>query len=123
MNTRIKELREKHGLTQYALAERVGSSQQAISRIENGSAVPPLDLMVNIANYFRVTLDYITCLSDTKQNVEIQLDIKAKIDENEDVIIMYEQLKQTNRETIKFWMKRLIEAQKEEEQHDKDSNM
>ena len=56
MDTRIRELREQHGLGQETLANFVGSSQQTISRIENGKCVPPLDLVVNIAKYFRVTV-------------------------------------------------------------------
>jgi len=70
LNTRIKELRIEHGLGQAALANFVGSSQQTISRIENGKCVPPLDLIVNIAQHFKVTVDYILCMSDTRRNLE-----------------------------------------------------
>ena len=59
MNTRIKELREQQGLGQEALADFIGSSQQTISRIENGKCVPPSDLIINVAKHFMVTTDYI----------------------------------------------------------------
>lgn len=36
----LKDLREKHGLTQSQLAEKMGVSQKAISDIENGKAWP-----------------------------------------------------------------------------------
>lgn len=112
MNTRVRELREKQGLTQLALAQRVGSSQQAISRIEKGDIVPPLDIIVNLAEYFRVTIEYMIFKSDTKQNIEIQLEVKRKIDENEDIVVLYEQLDEDSKGTVKVLMNRLVEVQK-----------
>lgn len=114
MNTRIKQLREEHGLGQAALANFVGSSQQAISRIENGRCVPPLDLVVNIAMHFKVTVDYILCLSDTRRNLEGQLQINREIDEFYEVVSAYKELDEDNRKTIMILLNRLKEVQKEE---------
>ena len=112
MNTRIKELRTEHGLGQAALASFVGTSQQAISRIENGKCVPPLDLIVNIAQHFNVTVDYVLCLSDTKRNMEGQLQINREIDEYYDIVSMYKELDTTNRETITVLLDHLSKKQK-----------
>lgn len=42
MNTRVKELREKKNLTQLGLAIRAETSQQTISKIENGTCIPKM---------------------------------------------------------------------------------
>ena len=113
MNTRIRELREQYGLGQEALANFVGSSQQTISRIENGKCTPPVDLMVNIAQHFKVTVDYILCLSETKRNLDGQLKINQEIDEFYDVVSIYKELDDSNRKTIMVLLNRLREVQKE----------
>ncbi len=50
-------LRKSRGLSQEALAEDLGVSRQAISKWENGSAVPESDKLIAIARYFSVSLD------------------------------------------------------------------
>lgn len=113
MNTRIKELREQSGIGQETLASFVGSSQQTISRIENGKCVPPTDLIINIAEYFKVTTDYILCLSDTKRNLEGQLKINKEIDEFYEIVAAYKELNDANKKTIIMLLNRLREIQKE----------
>lgn len=113
MNTRIKKLREEHGLRQSTLANFVGSSQQAISRIENEQCIPPLDLVVNIAEYFKVTVDYLLCLSDTRRSLEGQLQVNKEIDEFYEVVSVYKELNDDNRRTALILMNRLQEVQKE----------
>ncbi len=46
---RIRRAREKLGLTQTELAERVGSTQPAIARLEAGGVSPSLDTLSRIA--------------------------------------------------------------------------
>ncbi len=54
---RVRALREKRGLTQTELAERAGTGQAAIARIESGKAVPKLDLLARIATALGAKLD------------------------------------------------------------------
>jgi uncharacterized protein len=44
-----RELRRRHGLSQTALAARAGTSQQALSKIENGSVSPSVDTLARLA--------------------------------------------------------------------------
>jgi ribosome-binding protein aMBF1 (putative translation factor) len=44
--TGIRELRERRGLTQAALAKRLGSSQSRVAKLEAGDASVSLDLMI-----------------------------------------------------------------------------
>lgn len=49
MKTRIRELREKHGLTQEALAEKVDVTRQTILFMEKGRYNPSLRLAWRIS--------------------------------------------------------------------------
>lgn len=71
MNTRVKELREKKNLTQLGLAIRAETSQQTISKIENGTCIPKIDLAIRLAAIFNVSLDYLFELSNSKRSIEV----------------------------------------------------
>ena len=50
--TKIKEFREKAGLTQADLAEKVGARRETIVHLENGKYNPSLKLAMDIAKVF-----------------------------------------------------------------------
>lgn len=52
----IKELRKERGLTQEQLAEQFGVSRRTVSRWETGSNLPDLDILVEMSDYFSVSL-------------------------------------------------------------------
>lgn len=57
---RFKYLREENGLSQKELAKEFNISRQSISNYENGLRFPNDEkLIINIANYFNVSLDYL----------------------------------------------------------------
>jgi transcriptional regulator with XRE-family HTH domain len=45
----VRQLRARHRLSQAALAARVGTSQQALSKIENNSVSPTVDTLARLA--------------------------------------------------------------------------
>ncbi len=53
----VRELREKRKLSQAELAERVGTKQPAIARLESGRVVPRIDLLQKIAHALGVQLE------------------------------------------------------------------
>lgn len=55
----ISELRRKAGLTQLDLAERLNYSDKAVSKWESGASVPDVGVLLEIANLFGVTVDYL----------------------------------------------------------------
>lgn len=67
MNTRIKELRLSKGLSQLALAMKVGCSQNTISRIELGLSEPNSTILLNIAAYFNTSVDYLLFKTNQKE--------------------------------------------------------
>ena len=52
MINRVKDLREKSGLTQKELGEKVGVSRQAINAIETGKFDPSIWLAYDLAKFF-----------------------------------------------------------------------
>lgn len=56
---RIKEIRDAKGLTQIAFAEKINVSRSYMNKIENGSKSPSIDLLIEIAVFGDVTLDYL----------------------------------------------------------------
>lgn len=56
---RLKELRQENGLSQSALAQKIGVSQKAIDYWERGVNEPKATYIVKLADFFDVTTDYI----------------------------------------------------------------
>lgn len=57
LKNRVKELREKEGLTQKGLGEKVNVSRQAINAIETGKYDPSLWLAYDIAQLFNMSIE------------------------------------------------------------------
>ena len=56
---RLKDLREDNDLTQSKLAEHLHIKQNTYSQYENGQRQVPLDILIKLADYYNVTLDYL----------------------------------------------------------------
>ena len=61
---KLKELREKNGLTLRELSKGTGFSHVAINRWELGTQVPNIQTLVVFAKYFNVSCDYLLGLED-----------------------------------------------------------
>lgn len=57
MNIRLKSLRNQRKLTQRNIAEIFHISQTSVSKYERREAVPDLELIVKMADFFGVSLD------------------------------------------------------------------
>ena len=53
----IRELRKEKNLTQEQLSEILGVTSRSISRWENGVNMPDFDLVIQLANYFNISLE------------------------------------------------------------------
>lgn len=56
---RLKFLRLQHGLSQAELGRILGFSYQAISNYENGKREPRISEIIQFADYFKVSIDYL----------------------------------------------------------------
>lgn len=60
----LRKLRKARGLSQQKLAALFGLSQQSIYKYEKGLADPDVDMLINFANYFYTTIDYLVGIVD-----------------------------------------------------------
>ncbi len=57
LNEKITIIRKMNNLTQEGFAEELGVSRQAVSKWENGTSVPDVQLLLRIADFYNLTLD------------------------------------------------------------------
>lgn len=64
---RMRALRESMNYSQMKVAEIFGVGQSSVVRYEKGEASPSLELLVKMADYYDVSLDYILGRTDNPQ--------------------------------------------------------
>lgn len=76
LNENIKKLRTARGLNQVDFAKKMGVSKQCVSNWENDNVMPSVEMLVKIADFFKVTTDYIL-----GRNELVYLDVSGLSDE------------------------------------------
>lgn len=112
---RIRELRKNLNLSQEGLAAILGTSQQAVSRMENGAYDIPTDLLVKMSESFNVTTDYILGCSNIKRDLSGQVRMNHEMDRYYDIVLRYQRLTDINRKTFRVLLERLEQAQNEQD--------
>lgn len=56
---RLKELRQERGLNQKQLALEIKTTQRNISNWENGNSEPDIQMILRMAKFFEVSVDYL----------------------------------------------------------------
>ena len=64
---RIAELRKKEGLSQANLSEKIGLHLKTISKAERGVNGLSVDNLIALAEYFRVSLEYLVGIEEKEQ--------------------------------------------------------
>ena len=59
INERIKQLRQARNITQVELANGLGVSKQCVSNWENDYIQPSIEMLIKLAEYFKVSTDYL----------------------------------------------------------------
>jgi len=65
---KLQRLRQKAGMSQDALAEKLNVSRQAVSRWERDETMPETDKVIVLADLFGVTTDYLLRQQPEKKN-------------------------------------------------------
>lgn len=77
---RIKLLRENKGLSQKALADKLGITRSSVNAWEQGISVPSTQYIVELATLFEVSTDYLLNFKNDKAiNIEGLDDKEIKI--------------------------------------------
>ncbi len=66
----IKQLRKSGGFTQEQLAEALGVTTGAVYKWENGLAMPEIKMLVELADFFEISVDFLLDYEVQKGNVD-----------------------------------------------------
>lgn len=69
MYKRMRDLREDNDLTQEQCAKIAFISKNSYIRYENGEREPPFDVIIHLAKYYDVSIDYIAGLTNDKGRI------------------------------------------------------
>lgn len=67
---RLRELRTKSGLTQNEIATKLGVSGQTILNWENGIYEPKINQLIQLADLFSVSVDYLIERKNTNKSID-----------------------------------------------------
>lgn len=67
MKNRIQELRKEQNLTQNALSEQIGVSQETISAYEKDKHDPSPENLIKLSQKLNASIDYILCQSTCRK--------------------------------------------------------
>ena len=86
---RLKDLREDKDLNQKQVGEIIGTSGNYYGDYENGKRDIPTERMITLAKYYKVSMDYITGLTNDKgglhKNTTAEQDILSKYNALSDI--------------------------------------
>ena len=63
---RLKELREDNDFNQSQIAEILNIKQNTYSQYENGQRQIPIDSLIKLSKFYKVSVDYILGLTDNR---------------------------------------------------------
>ena len=66
---RLRDMREDHDLTQADIARILQTTQEQISKYEIGKQMMGIDKYIRLAQYYNVSLDYLTGLIDSPRKL------------------------------------------------------
>lgn len=76
---RIQRLRQERNLSQEQLAEKLNVSQNTIAKIECGLRRPSIDFLIELAEFFETSTDYIW-LGVQAEDIEIKREIDEMLE-------------------------------------------
>ena len=65
LHKRLKQMRKNERLSQQELADKLGINRSTLAKYEQNERHPPNDVLVNIAEMFNVTTDYLLGRTDS----------------------------------------------------------
>lgn len=98
---RLSLLRKDHNMSQSELAEKLGVTQQTVSKYENGSREPDAETLKLLSSIFNVSIDYLLCNSDNKS--EATEKISGSLNDDPELAEFWDSLK--NREDLQLLFK------------------
>ncbi len=79
---RVRYLREEHDMTQLQIAKMLGVDKSTYSAWERGRDLFPLKRLLQLSNYYHVSIDYITNQSNERTYPDLKKDINPELLKN-----------------------------------------
>ncbi len=102
----IKELRKERNLTQLELAVYLGIDQTTVSKWELNKALPDTLMLIQLAEFFDVSIDYL--LARTTYYFPDEIELRNFSDEEKQVIGNYRLLNQSGKRLVNETIKTLL---------------
>ena len=114
----FSKLLQEFGVTAYKVAKETGISQTTFSNWKSGRSVPKTDALQKIADYFGVSLDYLTT-GEEKEGEKYYLndetaEMAQKIFENKDLRVLFDAAQDATPEDLKTTYDMLAALKKKE---------
>lgn len=112
---RLKDLRKRRGLSQVALAERLGLSKSTIGAYETGDITPSLEALNLIADFFNVDIDYLLGKEEVSTYIITpeQKEVVDAVCEDEDLLDLFRKMLDNN--NFKKKLMRLVAIMEEDD--------
>lgn len=75
LNDKIRTARMHHGLTLQQTADAIGVTMRSYQRYEAGTCLPPLDVLVKIADLFNVPTDWLLERYEYLESLGVSVDV------------------------------------------------
>ena len=105
---RIRDLREDCDLTQKQLSEKLDMHKTTYTNYEQGKHAVPLEFAVTLADFYKVSLDYIAGRTNFKQGISKP----TLTDEELKLIDDYRKLSERSKGKLEQFMQQLSDSQK-----------
>ncbi len=107
MVARLKQLRQKKGISQLTLAEAIGVSQQSINKYENHAVEPDIRTLMDMADYFGTSVDYLIGHTNLERIIEPVTPFHLNAGEAH-LVESWRQLSQKEKESINLVMENYL---------------
>lgn len=99
---RIKDLRKERNITQSDLAKILNVTQDSISLWEKNKRVPDTQYIIQLADYFEVSVDYLLGRSDDFGNVTVTTASSSAVltPDEQELLELYKKLPKTRQKTV-----------------------
>lgn len=111
-SVRLKNLRERDGLSQIRFSEEIGFSQSAVSAWENNTREPGIEALIKIARFFNTSIDYL--VDDIQEKRHFDNNTLSNIEST--LIENYRKLPDDLQERARLYMQKLVELIADEQQ-------